>query len=68
MFHFVLQKVHGQRTELAQALKIADENERSDIQENLDFYDANLQGLSQELQLLEGGQFFTFSPMFKVQI
>ena len=48
------QKCEQARQELEQMLSIAEDQERGDIQENLDFYQANIQGLTQERDQMKG--------------
>ena len=42
------------RAELQQALSITEGEETEKIEENLEFYDANINGLTQELEQLRG--------------
>ena len=49
------------KLELEQMLLVVDEADKPEIQENISFYDANLSGLTQELQQLKREGLFTVS-------
>ena len=53
-----LQKHSSAKQELEQMLLVVDESDRAEIEDNIAFYDANLSGLSQELEQLKGERRF----------
>ena len=57
----LLQKHSDAKLELEQMLLVVDEADKPEIQENISFYDANLSGLTQELQQLKREGLFTVS-------
>ncbi len=50
----LFQKCTNAKIELKQMLLVVDEADQAEIEENIQFYEANLTGLAQELQQLKG--------------
>ncbi len=54
--YHLFQKCTNAKVELKQMLLVVDEADQAEIEENIQFYEANLTGLAQELQQLKGNQ------------
>ena len=50
---FSLQKHSNAKQELEQMLLVVEETDKPEIEDNIAFYDANLSGLTQELEQLK---------------